>query len=77
MNKRLYVIEARHADGTLALEVRQPESVFGIRAIHGMDEDEMAKCIFARVPGAILTGDTVDVWPRLVNGLWTARVKTW
>lgn len=75
--KTLYVIERRYHDGQLDLAESQPESVFGMPAITGIDSNAMAKAIFRRIPDAVLTGDSVAVWPALIDSRWIARVKTW
>lgn len=73
----LYIIERRHADGTLDLSQPQPESVFGLGAIQGMTDDQMARVIFRHHPDAALTGGTIPEWPRVFDSAWVARRKTW
>lgn len=72
-----YVVECRHADGSLDFKEPQPERYFGIGAIQGLDSDAMAKAIFRTKPDALLTGDRVSLWPQEIDPRWTARVKTW
>ena len=72
----LYIIEAR-VNGALDFADPQPESVFGMGAITGIDEDAMAKRIFNKVPEAALTGGTVSQWPTFIDPRWVARRKTW
>jgi hypothetical protein len=73
----IYVIECRRADGSLDFSEPQPETFFGNGAITGIDDDTMAKAIFRQVPDAILSGDAVSVWPRVIDPRWIARRKTW
>lgn len=75
--REIYVIECRHADGSLDFTEPQPESYFGMAAIQGIDDDRMAKAIFRQVPDADLRGDSVSLWPRQIDPRWTARRKTW
>ena len=77
MRRDLYVIEARMPDGMLDLRGLQPYEVFGIGALRGISKDQMAKVIWRHCPDAVLTGDTVPLWPRYLNRQWTARPKTW
>jgi len=72
-----YVIERRHADGSLDLGGPQPESVFGVAAITGISEDAMAKAIFRHKPDAVMRGDNISRWPSLIDERWIARRKTW
>lgn len=73
----LYVIEARKPDGSLDFTNPQPEQIFGNAAIHGIEQDRMAKIVFRHAPNAVLTGDAVSQWPRFVDSRFSARVKTW
>lgn len=73
-----WVIEARKTDGTLDLSGRQPEVVFGMKAITGITDDEMAKKIYYFIPYDIaLRGDQIAQWPSLIDDRWVARRKTW
>lgn len=72
-----YVIECRTPDGQLDFEGPQPESVFGERAITGIDDWQMSRVIFARVPDAVLDGRHIARWPSLIDKRWSARHKTW
>lgn len=72
-----WIIEARTADGALDFTIPQPETAFGVRAITGIDEDAMAQVIFRKVPSAIMDGQHIADWPRLLNPGWSARRKTW
>ena len=74
---KLYVIEARRPDGALDLAAPQPESVFGLAAIHGIDHWTMAQAIYRRLPDVTLSGGDIACWPRLLDPRWVARVKTW
>lgn len=71
-----YVIEACK-DGQLDFTVPQPESVFGMRAITGITEDQMAKTIYRLKPDVVLHGAAISGWPSLINPAWRARRKTW
>lgn len=78
MRRDLYVIEARNPDGSLDLKGRQPESDFGMGAIHGMGEDAIAQVIFRKLPKATLSGMAgVTAWVRMIDPRYVARVKTW
>jgi hypothetical protein len=72
-----WIIEARYASGRLDLTAPQPETVFGMGAIHGMTEDAIAHIVYEHVPGAVLTGDRIAQWPSLIDPRWVARRKTW
>jgi hypothetical protein len=72
-----YVIEARTEEGTLKFDCPQPEEFFGQEAITGITTNQMAQAIYRAKPDAVLTGDTVAIWPRLINEHWTARPMTW
>ncbi len=73
-----YIIEARGADGQLLLgDYPQPQSVFGMKAITGITDWEMSRVIFAKDGDAILNGDNIRNWPRLINPNWVAREKSW
>lgn len=73
----LWIIEARNVDGELDFAQPQPESIFGMGAIQGMTEDQIAKVVFSRVPDAVLTGDSIARWPTLIDSRFHARRKTW
>ena len=77
MRADLWVIECRDEGGVLDFTGAQPEDAFGLAAIAGITEDGMAKVIFARMPDALLTGDSLAAWPRLIDPRWRARRKTW
>lgn len=77
MRHDLYVIEARKPDGVLDLSGLQPETVFGMAAIHGISEDAMADAIFRKCPEACLRGDSISSWPSMVDPRFRARRKTW
>lgn len=72
-----YVIERRSASGDLILDGVQPEALFGIRAITGISEDEMARVILKALPDAILEGTTIATWPALINSEYIARKRVW
>jgi hypothetical protein len=74
---KLWIIEARNADGSLKLDGPQPHEFFGMGAIHGIDDNAMARPIFRKIPDASLQGDRISTWPSLINPHWKARVKTW
>jgi len=73
-----YVIECRDESGKLDFTKPQPEDVFGMRAIHGISEDGMAREVW-RVKGddVVLTGSNLLAWPSFIDPRWRARVKTW
>lgn len=73
----LYIIEARDAQGQLKFGCPQPNEFFGLGAIQGMDEDEMAQAIFRKIPDASLKGSDIPNWPRMIHRNWIARRKTW
>lgn len=72
-----YVIECRHPDGVLDFAKPQPEDVFGLAAITGIDEDTMGRVVWRHAPDAMLTGMNLPAWPKFVDPRWSARVKTW
>jgi hypothetical protein len=72
-----YIIECRDPRGRLDFARPQPEDVFGLRAITGITEDDLAKAIFAKLPQACLDGGRIPSWPMLLDLRWTARRKTW
>lgn len=72
-----WVIECRDENGMLDFRAPQPEGHFGMGAITGMTDDEIAKKIYAACPDAVLVGDYIPNWPRLIDERWTARRKTW
>lgn len=79
MAERIWIIESRNADGVLDFAEPQPESVFGMLAITGITENEMAQRIWATVEvGAhSLHGMNIPVWPSFIDPRWKARRKTW
>ncbi len=72
-----WIIEARDEQGQLVFSCPQPEEWFTSLAIMGINEDQMARMIFRKLPDANLVGDNIPNWPRLLNPLWVARKKTW
>lgn len=83
MYRKLWIIESRNEHGELLLRdadgkrLPDPSEFFGIGAIHGMDDNAMARAIFRKIPDASLQGDRISTWPKLINKNWIARVKTW
>jgi hypothetical protein len=75
--RALYVIESRDAEGKLSFTAPQPESVFGLKAIHGITDDEMAQAIWRKEPDAVLDGRFLCDWPAIIDPRWKARRKTW
>lgn len=73
----LWIIEKRNADGSLNLTDPQPHQIFGMGAIHGMDDNAMAQVIFRKVPDAVMDGRFVAHWPQLIDPQFTARRKYW
>jgi hypothetical protein len=74
---QLYVIECRDESGRLDFTGPQPENVFGDGAIRGISDDRMAKAIYHCLPDAVMSGESVELWPTLLDPRWTARKKTW
>ena len=72
-----WIIECRNYLGQLDFAEPQPESVFGMKAITGITEDEMAKAIFRKLPDAGMDGRSINLWPSLIDQRWMARRKTW
>ena len=72
-----YIIDCRTESGRLDFVAPQPEDVFGSRAITGIDADQMARVIFARLPEAELRGDRIPEWPTLLDSRFSARPKYW
>ena len=78
MWEKKYIIEARDERGQLKFDCEQPESFFGMGAIHGMTDWEMSRPLFSKLGDKIsLCGDNIPNWPKLVNPNWVAREKTW
>lgn len=77
MRDDLWIIECRSPNGSLDFTGAQPEAVFGAGAITGMTSDAMAKTIFRAHPDAVLTGDSIALWPHVIDSRFTARRKTW
>lgn len=74
----LWIIEARDGSGSLLLgDYPQPQSFFGDNSIHGINENEIAQAIFRKIPDASLQGDSIAMWPALIDPQWIARRKTW
>ena len=71
-----YVIECRDDTGALDFTGKQPEQAFGLGAITGISEDEMASIVWRYAPDAGLNGN-VSAWPTFVDPRFRARVKTW
>lgn len=73
-----YVIECRDPAGNLDFTGPQPESVFGLAAIQGISEAQMAEVVYSRLPDwVVLRGEHVAKWPSLVDSRWIARRKYW
>ena len=72
-----YVIECRDQSGNLDFTDPQPEQIFGMAAITGITEDQMAQVIWRRGLDPVLTGQDVPRWPSHVDPRFRARVKTW
>jgi hypothetical protein len=76
--RQLYVIECRKPDGSLDFAEPQPWQVFGKKAITGIDDDEMAKVVFAKGPhDVVLEGGHIGRWPAFIDPRWSARRKYW
>lgn len=72
-----WIVEKRRHDGSLDLTQPQPGEFFGLKSIHGMTLDQMAKSIFKHCPDAELRGTNVPSWPKCLNKSFVARLKTW
>lgn len=72
-----WIVERRDEAGKLVFDSPQPEDRFGDAARNGMTEDQMAKVIFRHKPNAVLTGDSIPTWPRVIHPQFVARRKTW
>ena len=72
-----YVIECRDSTGALDFTGLQPETAFGVEAITGITEDQMARRIWSHGLNPVLTGDAIIRWPSFVDPRWSARRKTW
>lgn len=72
----LWIVESRVL-GRLDFTEPQPEAFFGLSAITGLDDHDMAQVIFRHVPDAVLSGDSIATWPRLLDARFIARQKTW
>lgn len=82
MRKRRWIVECRKPDGSLDFSDPQPGTVFGLKAIDGMDEDTMAKVIFDHadrrgLPEPVMEGGSIGRWPSILDPRWSAREKTW
>lgn len=77
MRNHRYIIECRDSAGNLDFTGRQPENVFGMGAIKGMDDDAIAKAVWREDPDATLDGASLLDWPSLIDPRWRARRKTW
>ena len=72
-----YVIEKRHPSGNLDFSDPQAHDVFGMSAIKGITEDEIAKVVFKRLPDATLDGMGLLGWAAKVDPKFVTRVKYW
>lgn len=72
-----YVIECRKPDGSLDFSGQRPDQIFGMRAITGITENEMADVVFRYKPDAVLLGTNISLWPQNIDERWIARKKTW
>lgn len=77
MDSKRYVIEKRHANGSLCFAGPQPEDFFGERAITGITLDQIAREVFRRHPEAVLTGENIPDWARSIDARFAVREKTW
>lgn len=75
---KIYIIEKRDENGALLLNAPQPEDFFGMKAIAGITENEIAQIVFQRAgPDVVLDGRTMLRWPAKLNPQFIAREKTW
>lgn len=78
MSGELWIIEARNPDGSLDLRTLQANHIFGMKAITGISEEEMAKTVYRYDPlTPSLSGRDVPNWPTRLHPKWIARRKTW
>lgn len=74
---KLWIVEKRHADGSLDLSEPQPTHYFGLKSITGMTDDVMAKVVYRHNADVLLDGRYIPDWPRVLHSSFVARVKTW
>lgn len=72
-----WIVERRDDAGNLVFSNPQPKHFFGYGADKGMSENTMAKAIFAHSKDAVLAGDNIPNWPRVLHEQFVARRKTW
>lgn len=73
----LYVIEKRNQDGSLDFSSPQPEDYFGIKAIIGITENEIADVVFAHNHDIPYLVPPVENWAKIINPAFKTRRKTW
>ena len=78
----LWVIEKRTPDGALDFSDPQPQRFFGVAAIAGITEDDMAKAIYQRNATVVLDGRFIPSWPaalirRCLPISWPRRSRCW
>jgi hypothetical protein len=59
-----------------------PEAVFGIEAITGITEEQIAKRVWRQLeseqrPHRTITCSSVSAWVRMIDARFVARRKTW
>ena len=72
-----YVIEKRDSEGALDFSDPQPEKVFGLKAIEGITEDEVAAVVLTLDPKVVLHGAEFYGWAALINPGFRTRMKMW
>lgn len=77
MSINRWIIEARDAAGVLDFTEPQPEAFFGLPAITGMEDYDIAMVIYHHCPLAELRGDAIATWPQHLDARFIARPRTW
>lgn len=74
-----YVIERRHADGSLDLQGRQPDEIFGRGAFEGVTEWQLSRAVLAHAPQRFDSchASNIALWPSFIDPWWIARERTW
>ena len=73
-NGKRWIIDAR-IDGRLDLTAPQPQKFFGMAAITGITEDEMAKTVWRHTPDAVLDDRDIARWAARIDPRFIARER--
>jgi len=76
-DRKHYVIERRDEEGRLDFKGPQPEGVFGMDAITGIDEDRIAQIVWRHFPEAVLEGAAILDWAAMIDPAFRTRAKYW